>query len=255
MLHYSVVSTEIFYGKDCNMLKNKLIGVLSGILLMGNLLSADENPVISILGDSYSTFAGAIPKNNAVWYFPAPNNRNDVCKVEQTWWHQTIQMLGGELEKNESYSGSTVCNTGYNKSDAGRTSFLARASRLGKPRIILVCGATNDSWAGVPMGEYKYKDWTAKELFSFRPGLAKLLAELKQLYPQAEIYFILNSELSAPINESVHTICKHYDVPCLDLRNISKQKGHPDIAGMKAMAEQTAAFVRQQQAARKQAKP
>ena len=132
-------------------------------------------------------------------------------------------------------------------------SFCGR--RLGNPRIILVCGATNDSWAGVPIGEYKYDGWTPEDLFSFRPGLAKLLAELKQLYPQAEIYFILNSELSAPINESVHTICKHYDVPCLDLRNISKQKGHPDIAGMKAMAEQTAAFVRQQQAARKQAKP
>lgn len=66
------------------MLKNKLIGVLSGILLMGNLLSADENPAISILGDSYSTFAGAVPEGNAVWYFPAPDNSNDVCKVEQT---------------------------------------------------------------------------------------------------------------------------------------------------------------------------
>ena len=243
-------------GKVCNMLlKRKILAVFSGIFLMGGQLSAGGNPAISILGDSYSTFAGAVPEGNAVWYRPAPDNSNDVCKVEQTWWHQVIQLLGGALEKNESYSGSTVCNTGYNKSDAGRTSFLARASRLGTPRIILVCGATNDSWAGVPMGEYKYKDWTAKELFSFRPGLAKLLAELKQLYPQAEIYFILNSELSAPINESVHTICKHYDVPCLDLRNISKQKGHPDIAGMKAMAEQTAAFVRQQQAARKQAKP
>ena len=172
------------------LLKRKILAVFSGIFLMGGQLSAGGKPAISILGDSYSTFAGAVPEGNAVWYRPAPDNSNDVCKVEQTWWHQVIQMLGGELEKNESYSGSTVCNTGYNKSDAGKTSFLARASRLGKPRIILVCGATNDSWAGVPMGEYKYKDWTAKELFSFRPGLAKLLAELKQLYPQAEIYFI-----------------------------------------------------------------
>ena len=110
--------------------------------------------------------------------------------------------------------------------------------------MILICGATNDSWAGAPIGEYKYSGWTAQELYSFRPALAKLFSDLKQNYPEAKIYFILNSQLSAAINESVHTICAHYNVPCIDLKNIGKQKGHPDIAGMKAMAEQVAKFVK-----------
>lgn len=231
------------------MLKNKLLAILSGISLLSGLLSAGEKPAVSILGDSYSTFAGFIPAGNASWYLPAPKNHNDVCKVEQTWWFQTLQQLDGRLEKNESYSGSTVCNTGYNKADARTTSFLARVSRLGKPDLIFVCGATNDSGAGVPIGEYKYRDWTAEELYSFRPALAKLFADLKRLYPKAEIYFILNTDLSAAVNESVHTVCRHYGVPCLDLRNISKQDGHPGIEGMKAMAEQITAFVRQHQSA------
>lgn len=208
-----------------------------------NLIAADQ-PTISILGDSYSTFEQYIPKGNAVWYFNAPKNKNDVTKVEETWWHQAIKLLDGKLEKNESYSGSTICNTGYGKKDSSRTSFITRMDRLGNPNIILVCGATNDSWAGSPIGEYKYSDWTKEDLATFRPAMAKLCDGLKQLYPDAKIYFILNSELSNAINDSVHTICKHYNIPCIDLRNIGKQKGHPDIAGMKAMAEQVAEAVK-----------
>ena len=164
--------------------------------------------------------------------------------MEQTWWHQAIALLGGRLEKNESYSGSTICNTGYDKKDFSKISFLARQGRLGKPDMILICGATNDSWAGSPIGEYKYSNWTAQDLYSFRPALAKLFSDLKRNYPGAKIYFILNSQLSAAINESVHTVCAHCNVPCIDLKNIGKQKGHPDIAGMKAMAEQVAKFVK-----------
>lgn len=48
-----------------------------------NLIAADQ-PAISILGDSYSTFEQYIPKGNAVWYFNAPKNKNDVTKVEET---------------------------------------------------------------------------------------------------------------------------------------------------------------------------
>lgn len=225
-------------------MKKSLFAALFGAFLFCGMLSAGETPAISIFGDSYSTFEGSIPQGNAIWYFNPPKNNNDVTKVEQTWWHQAIALLGGRLEKNESYSGSTICNTGYNKKDFSKISFLARQGRLGKPDMILICGATNDSWAGAPIGEYKYSNWTAQDLYSFRPALAKLFSDLKQNYPGAEIYFILNSQLSAAINESVHTVCAHYNVPCIDLKNIGKQKGHPDIAGMKAMAEQVAEFVK-----------
>ena len=48
-------------------------------------------PVVSILGDSYSTFEGYIPVGNAVWYDTRPNpKKTDVSDVKHTWWWQFI---------------------------------------------------------------------------------------------------------------------------------------------------------------------
>ena len=62
--------------------------------------------------------------------------------------------------------------------------------------------------------------------------------------PNAKLLFILNSELKESINESVHTICKHYNVPCLDLKDIDKQQGHPSIKGMKEIAKQVTDYLK-----------
>ena len=68
--------------------------------------------------------------------------------------------------------------------------------------------------------------------------MACMLDGLKKHYPNVEVYFILNTELSEEINTSVKTICKHYSIPCIELRDIDKINGHPSIKGMKAIAEQ-----------------
>ena len=74
-------------------------------------------PRVSILGDSYSTFQGWIPEGNAVWYPYAERSVNDVAEASECWWSQVIEALGGELEANESWSGSTICYTSYNGID------------------------------------------------------------------------------------------------------------------------------------------
>ena len=210
---------------------------------------------ISILGDSYSTFVGwVVPDTNLIWYYPTESQYhqkgNDVCAVEQTWWHQVIMRMGAKLERNNAYSGATICYTGYRPkkdmphADYSDRAFITRSNWLGNPDVILVCGATNDSWCGAPIGDYIFGNWTDKQLYSFRPAMAKLLYDLKGNYPKARIVFILNSELKDEINESVHTICKHYNVPCLDLHNIEKQSGHPSVAGMKAFADQVVEFLK-----------
>lgn len=202
---------------------------------------AQAQKKVSILGDSYSTFKGHVqPDTNYVWY---PTEKNDVKKLEQTWWHQFLNNYGYVLEVNNSYSGSTICNTGYRKEDYSDRSFITRMDKLGSPDIILIFGATNDSWAGAPIGEYKYEGWTKEELYSFRPALAYLLNGLQSQYPHAKVYYLLNSELKASINESVYTICQRYEVPVVTLYNIEKQQGHPSIAGMKAISEQLQAFI------------
>ena len=210
--------------------------VLAVALILVGCKSA--SPVrISVLGDSYSTYKGWIPEENW-YYYPQPPEKNDVSKAEECWWYLVAQDLGGVIDSNESWSGSTVCYRGYNGVDARERSFVNRVPRMGNPDIILICGATNDSWSGASVGEYKWSDWTDDELFTFRPAMAKMLADIQTIYPKAAVYFILNSELRPEINDSVHTICEYYHVPCIDLHDIEKQNGHPSIKGMRAFADQ-----------------
>lgn len=222
-------------------------------------MAQDGKLKVTIFGDSYSTFAGYLScDSNAVWYFPeghrSRNKANDVTKVEETWWYQVIDKLNAKLEVNNSFSGATICYSGYPKdarwagnikvkgreqfADFSNRSFVNRSNALGNPDLILICGGTNDSWCGAKVGDYVYGNQTYEQLCDFRPAMAKMLADIKQNYPTARILFILNSELREDINESVHTICKHYAVECLDLKNIEKQMGHPSVKGMKAFAEQ-----------------
>lgn len=75
--------------------------------------------------------------------------------------------------------------------------------KLGCPDIIFIFGATNDCWAGSPLGDYKYEGWTKEDLYTFRPAMAYLLDHMIDRYPNVEIYFLLNSGLKEEFNESV----------------------------------------------------
>ena len=195
---------------------------------------------VSILGDSYSTFYGHVsPAANLCWYgVPGEKKENDVTKVEETWWYRFIHEHGFQLERNNSYSGSTVCHTGYEKADYSDRSFITRIHNLGTPDIILVFGGTNDSWAGAPIGAYQYDGWTKADLYSFRPAFCYLLASLKQLYPAARIYNITNSELSEEVTDSMDEICRHYGIENIRLHDIDKQWGHPSVQGMQSIDAQ-----------------
>lgn len=205
------------------------------LLVLLSVSASAQVKKVSILGDSYSTFQGANPEGYAPFY---PNDRNDVTQVEQTWWSLYINAMGYELEQNNSWGGTTICNTGYGHRDVSSSSFNARAGMLGNPDIIFLFGGTNDAWANSPIGDYKYADWTDDDCKAFRPALACLLNKLHTLYPKAEIYSILNSELKEDINESTRVICKHYNVQLIELVDIEKQNGHPSINGMKAICNQ-----------------
>lgn len=205
------------------------------LLMAATAIASAQVKKVSILGDSYSTFQGANPEGYAPFY---PNDRNDVKDVAQTWWSLYIKAMGYELDQNNSWGGTTVCNTGYGHRDVASSSFNARAGMLGTPDIIFLFGGTNDAWANAPIGEYKYADWTDDDCKAYRPALASLLNKLHTLYPKAKVYAILNSELKEDINESTRQICKHYDVQLIELVDIEKQNGHPSIKGMQAICDQ-----------------
>ncbi len=206
---------------------------------------------VSILGDSYSTFQGYLePDTNAVWYWAKPDpKRTDVNSVRQTWWHKFVKENGYKLEVNNSFSGSTICFSGYRKegsssfSDYSDRSFVTRLTALGNPDIILVFGGTNDSWAGSPIGEYKYQNYLRNDLYSFRPAVAFLLENLIDYYPNVKIYFMLNDGLKEEINESVLSVCRHYGIDCIVLHDIDKISGHPSVKGMESIANQVREYM------------
>lgn len=205
-------------------------------------VQAQSKRGISILGDSYSTFKGyVVPDTNYVWYPQEKAENNDVQDVRQLWWHQMIREHGYRLCQNNSFSGATICHTGYKGDDYSDRSFCTRLKYLGSPDVILVFGGTNDSWAKSPIGDFQYGNWQKSDLYHFRPAMAYLLANLQNYYPGTEVYVIINTELSEEVTSSMKTICDHYNVKYIQLVDIEKQWGHPSQKGMKAIADQVAA--------------
>jgi len=207
-----------------------------------------EVPAVAILGDSYSTFLGHIPEGNAYWYSSRPQGDNDVVKVEDTWWSKFCAANGYELVLNESWSGSTICNTGYNAQPCPTWSFIARMKNIvageNDPDLILVFGGTNDSWANSPIGELKFKDWTEEDLKNYLPACCYMLDYLTSEAPDAEVVCIINSELKPEITQGQIDACAHYGAHALQLEDIDKILGHPSVAGMTAISDQLTGFVK-----------
>lgn len=212
------------------------------LLLQGMATQLSAQIRFSILGDSYSTYGGYVtPQTNACWYNGTDGGtekQNDVSSVEQTWWHLLTTLHNMQLDTNNSYSGSTICHTGYNEQDFSDRSFITRIHRLGSPEVLFVFGGTNDSWVGVPMGEYRFGGWSKQELYAFRPAFSYLLSQLRELYPDTRIVNITNTELSPAVTESMERICRYYGIQNIHLHDIDKQWGHPSVAGMKRICEQ-----------------
>ncbi len=214
-------------------------------LLFTLAVSYVKGQSVSILGDSYSTYEGYLtPNTNEVWYYAKNGNKKtDVTSVTQTWWWQYINENKYKLCVNNSYSGATISYTGYDGNDYSARSFITRMDNLGCPDILFVFGATNDSWANAPIGEYEYANQTKGDLYSFRPAMAYLMEHLKYRYPNVKIYFILNDGLSNNVSSSVKTICDYYKIQCIELHDIDKMSGHPSVKGHKQIAEQIEAML------------
>ena len=204
----------------------------------------------SVLGDSYSSFRGAVdPETNDVY----PYDSIGVTSVEQMWWYKVSTERGWVLDRNNSFSGALICNLNY-VNYYGPHSFLRRMDGLGNPDVIFIFGATNDACAHngdnvplVPLGDYVYSNWTEEQLCAFRPALAYLFDNLQRMYPKAQLYFMLDmnlgsggisNERKAAFIESIHHITNYYTVNCIDLHDIHKKHWHPDIQGQEDIARQ-----------------
>ena len=219
------------------------------LLALALLVSACTKPNdpkeihFSILGDSFSTFEGYVtPDTNDVWYY----ERIGVTSVEQMWWHKMATEMEWILDKNNSFSGSLICNFwGFNAGLYYKPhSFINRMDNLGDPDVIFIQGGTNDVWNGAYHGEFVYSDWTEEDLEYYRPALAYMFDSMKRLYPKAKLYFMIDMGLcdydpvARTFVEDALKIAYHYNIDCIKLYDIHKSWSHPDAEGQEDIARQ-----------------
>ncbi len=199
---------------------------------------------ILIFGDSYSTYEGFIPEGY-VAYYPKEGEMT-VRDVSKTWWGMLAQETESEIVLNNSWSGSTVCNTGYGGDCSQTSSFIFRLNQLidkgffEKNRIdrVFVFGGTNDSWTENACGPFQYADWTPEDLLLILPGYAYFMNLLMTVVPKEKIHAIVNTELRQDVTEGIAEICAHYGIKLTQLYEIDKFDGHPTHTGMTAIKNQ-----------------
>ena len=195
---------------------------------------------VFILGDSYSTFEKCVPEGYAVWYRKDIVNDTDVNSVEHTWWKQLINSTDSEILLNCSWSGTTICHTGYG-GDCSDKSFIARFDRLAEEGYfeknnvdtLFVFGGTNDSWCGAPLGEIKKDNWINDDLYNILPAIYCFFDLLKKALPNAEIYCLINTGLKKEVADSLKDAAQIHNITPIVFDKIDKQCGHPTIQGMK----------------------
>ena len=152
---------------------------------------------------------------------------------------------------NSSYSGSTICNTGYNGVDASSISFVGRMTALfaneafkkESVNTVIVYGGLNDYWANSPRGAVKHENIIESDLYYVYPALSYLLSSLKSNLPNARIIFIIEELIGQGMKNVFESICKYFSIEYIKPQNISKQNSHPDALGMNQLTEQIIAYL------------
>ncbi|MBQ3561655.1 MAG: hypothetical protein IJA06_07580, partial [Oscillospiraceae bacterium] len=226
-----------------------------------------EGKVISVLGDSISTFAGYIPTADGFnlehkTRYPQDNLLTD---VNETWWMQIINKLDAKLGINDSWASTEVYNyidEEVNGTSDGTKACMASVTRIknlganGTPDLILFFGGTNDITQSRLPGTFEPEtapaevDLVSVKWESVADAYVTAIMRMQYYYPDTEIVAILpyyrNSQGSAKVNRYNNifaAVCDHYGVPYVDLRdcgitNANLPDGtHPDAAGMDYITE------------------
>lgn len=135
-------------------------------------MNAFQGKRFCVLGDSICTYEGYTAPS-AVFYNAWMQAQTGIVSVNDTWWMQVINGVGGTLGTNDSFAGSTVYGTRLTAgcSDC-RTSALGES---GAPEVILISMGGNDWGFSVPRKH-------------FTKAYRQMLSKLRTLYPEAEIW-------------------------------------------------------------------
>lgn len=128
---------------------------------------------ISVLGDSISTFQDYTPPSG-VYYAPSFGSVTGVASAEDCWWMRVIRAIGGELLRNDSWSGSTVCSQGAMPACSPSRVKRLRGEDGRPPELVLVYTGLNDVERRIPAEV-------------FREEYQLMLRRIKEQYPGVEV--------------------------------------------------------------------
>lgn len=195
-----------------------------------------SNKIMSVLGDSISTYKDYIPDINGYAY----SREKWLTDVNLTWWYRVINNFNMNLGVNESWAGSRVFSTGINNySCFGPDRHMASMTRLnnlddnGVPDVIFFYGGTNDIGNLINLVEFDSNaeyatgrvDLTKTAYSSFTEAYTLAIRRMKYLYPHAELIVLLplntktyytNEELN-DYTRVIKKICDYYNVFYIDL--------------------------------------
>lgn len=158
--------------------------------------------LISITGDSISTFEGITPPENSCYYSKDIADVTGIHSAEDTWWMQVIEALGGQLLSNGAFSSSMVEGISF---PAGSSMQRARQI-LGPngevPDIVIVFAGINDyGWGGAlaqAKGRSSFKP-VELDLSTVEPAEPELAPEdALTLFADAYIQMLTNLKSVAP---------------------------------------------------------
>lgn len=204
---------------------------------------------IMIFGDSYSTYKGHIPEGYAHYYFPEeapPENSVMTMRLDQTWWQRLISKTGANLIRNDSWSGSTICYTGYEGDCSTTSSFIYRYRKLrdegffreNRIDTLFVFGGTNDSWCPAELGERRYTDHSEKDLYYVLPAISHFMSALKAELCDTRIVFIANCDIDVEIVSLMKDEGVRLGIEVVALHDVDKMDGHPTVLGMSQICDQ-----------------
>ena len=238
-----------------------LINIAPSVFAADPSTSKYSGKIISIMGDSISTFTGYIPDGYRTRY-PDRSEGSGVDTVNDTWWMQLINELDAKFGISESWAGSTVSNI-YDEDQSdnkkGPTRAMASWARIknlsvnGIPDVILFYGGTNDYNA-----VYRDKDYNmgtfdpdnAPKVENYDPttdtalkwdtvvdAFVAAILRMKSTYPEAKIVALLpiNGDKN-DFNTTLKAIYAHYDITTVSLASVASNglwdTLHPNAYGM-----------------------
>ena len=216
----------------------------------------DAQPVrkVGIMGDSISTFDGALCNPEFGTYYPArdPNvgvaGKEDIAvdSKEKTWWWRLIyeNMSYAELDANNSWTGSRVIRefkTGRFNKERMAAGFVDRVHEFIDPDIILIHGGTNDSFNNSPVGEYEWDlPIGQNNVATFRGAYIELIKKLQNDYEGVQLILVIGTHLTTNYAVSVEEIARYFGLPCVSFVGETVEQcttSHPNARGFKVMAD------------------